>query len=90
MINFLNWLENIEGKSVSEPQHKKGESTMDVDEIVEKRIMQLILELEREGKGSRQDILKSIKKVIGAESQQVSTMQNQVQSQPQNDAGFEQ
>ena len=68
MINFYRWIENRE--SISEPQHKKGESTMDLDSIVEKRMMQMILELEREGKANRQDILKSIKKTIGDSSNQ--------------------
>ena len=74
MISFYNWIENQ--TSLSVPQHKKGESSMDLNGIVEKRMMQMILELEREGKGNRQDILKSIKKTIGVDSEELQKNSN--------------
>jgi len=60
---FLRWAEENEG-SVSEPQHKQGEVNMDLNAVVEKRMMQIAMELETEGKGSRQEVLAAMKAVV--------------------------
>jgi hypothetical protein len=68
--SFLRWIENSEeqGDSVSEPQHKEGEDNMDLKAVVEKRMMQLAMELESDGKGSRQDVLAAMKAVVDSAS----------------------
>ena len=37
---FINWIENLDGNpsSLSEPQHKKGEESLTLNKLVEKRI----------------------------------------------------
>ena len=64
--SFLRWVENneAEGGSVSEPQHKQGEENMDLKGVVEKRMMQMAMELESDGKGSRQEVLAAMKAVV--------------------------
>jgi hypothetical protein len=61
--SFLRWAEENEG-SVSEPQHKQGEVNMDLKAVVEKRMMQIAMELETDGKGSRQEVLAAMKAVV--------------------------
>lgn len=71
--SFLRWIENNEGDAVSEPQHKEGEASMDLKGVVEKRLMQMAMEIESEGKGSRQEVLAAMKAVVdsaGRESEQ--------------------
>ena len=86
MIPFSKWIEN--NTALSEPQHKSGEKDMDMDKVVEKRMMQLVMDLETEGKGSRQDILKSIERVLSTVPQTKPQQQPQGQEpqgqQPQN------
>jgi hypothetical protein len=64
--SFLRWAENSEeqGDSTSEPQHKEGEGNMDLKSVVEKRMMQMAMELESDGKGSRQEVLAAMKSVV--------------------------
>lgn len=65
--SFLRWVEENEaGNSLSEPQHKRGEAGMDLKSVVEKRMMQLAVELETDGKGSRQEVLAAMKAVVDA------------------------
>lgn len=71
--SFLRWIENNEQGSVSEPQHKEGEDNMDLKAVVEKRMMQMAMELESDGKGSRKEVLAAIKAVVdeaGKETEQ--------------------
>lgn len=78
MIPFSRWIENT---GLSVPQHKSGEADMDMDKVVEKRMMQLVMDLETEGKGSRQDILKSIERVLGSVPQKAQPQQQQAAPQ---------
>lgn len=80
MKSFLQWMENEENPALSEPQHKIGEKSLALDKVIEKRLMQFIMELETDGKGSKEEIAKAIKKVID------SNMGNQQQSQPEQPA----
>jgi hypothetical protein len=77
MIPFSKWIE-----AVSEPQEKAGEGSLDLEKVVEKRLMQMVMNLETDGKGSRQEIIQSIKKIVGGAVQQPQQPQ-QPQSQPQ-------
>ncbi len=83
--SFTRWIEENEDAdqgSVSEPQHKQGEMNMDLKSVVEKKMMEIAEELERNGKGSRQDVLAAMKSVID------SAGKEQPQSEPQqNDQG---
>lgn len=81
MKSFLKWMENEENPALSEPQHKIGEKTLALDKVIEKRLMQFIMELETDGKGSKEEIAKAIKKVID------SNMGGQQQSQPEQSPG---
>jgi hypothetical protein len=70
--SFLHWIENSEeqGDSVSEPQHEEGEENMDLKSTVEKRIMKMAMEIESDGKGTRQEVLAAIKSVVDTASQE--------------------
>lgn len=76
MKSFLQWMENEENPALSEPQHKIGEKSLALDKVIEKRLMQFIMELETDGKGSKEEIAKAIKKVIDSNM-------GQQQSQPE-------
>ena len=84
MIPFSKWIE-----TVSEPQDKAGEANLDLEKVVEKRLMQMIMNLETDGKGSRQEIIQSIKKIVGGAVQQPQQPQSQPQANmaPTQDAG---
>lgn len=73
MKSFLTWIETEESPGLSEPQHKKGEKEMLLDDVMDKKIKSMIEELTREGKGSQKEILDSlgraVKKMGGAEEQ---------------------
>jgi len=75
MIPFLRWLEN-ESPALSPPQHKSGEQGKKLDEVVGKRLMELAMDMETRGQASRQDVLKSIQRIIG------TTISSQTQEQP--------
>lgn len=51
MKSFLTWLETEESPGLSEPQHKKGEKEMALDDVVDKRIKSMIEEMTRGGQG---------------------------------------
>jgi len=63
--SFLTWIENNED-AVSDPQHKAGEENMNLQATVEKRLMQMALDLESDGKGTRKEILEAIKIVLNS------------------------
>ena len=63
MINFYSWLENLDNEmpsSLSEPEHKQGESNLSLNKSVEKRINELVQEIESKGIGNKNDIMNSI------------------------------
>ena len=66
MYSFLRFLENIENNSLSPPQHKKGEESLDIKDLLKKRVLEIANELEVKGKGTREDILKSLIEVINS------------------------
>jgi len=67
--SFLRWAEGDEA-AVSAPQHKEGEASMDLKSVVEKRMMQLAMEIESDGKGSRQEVLAAMKAVVDSASKE--------------------
>ena len=87
MKSFLTWLETEDSPGLSEPQHKKGEKEMLLDDIMDKKIKSMIEEMTREGKGSQKKILDSLgralKKMGGGEDQNP-------QQAPQQDQGMDQ
>jgi hypothetical protein len=72
MIPFSKWMEGL-----SEPQDKVGEKNADLEKVVEKRLMQMIMSLEMDGRGARKDIIQIIKKIVGG------VAASQPQAQPQ-------
>lgn len=83
MKTFLTWLESEETPGLSEPQHKKGEDTQELDKTVEHRIRSMIEELK--SKGSEEKILASMVKYaekMGVKGSSKEPSQQQVQ-QPQ-------
>lgn len=62
MRTFAQWVESEEAPALSEPQHKKGEANMALDAIVERRMRQMIMDLEGSGKGTQEEILASVVK----------------------------
>lgn len=83
MKSFMNWVESEESPALSEPQHKQGEANMGLDGLIERRMRQMIMELESSGKGTQQDILASVQKYLGAKGmdQQKQPVQPQDQQQ---------
>lgn len=49
-----------DSSSLSEPQDKVGETSLTLNKLVEKRIKEMMNELQNKGKGSEEDILNSI------------------------------
>lgn len=80
--SFLHWIENNENQvgSVSEPQHKQGEENMDLKSVVEKKMMQIAMELESDGKGTRQEVLKAMKAVVDSANEGESEAQPNAQA----------
>jgi hypothetical protein len=64
MKSFLNWVENEENPSLAGPQHKRGETNLNLDGLVERRVRQIIMDLESSGKGTQQEILNSLKNYL--------------------------
>jgi hypothetical protein len=56
---FSKWIENSES-SVSEPQHKKGEEVLTLNNVIEKRIKEMIDEFQSKGKAKPEEVLSSI------------------------------
>ena len=82
MKSFLVWLESEENPGLSEPQHKRGESNMGLDALVERRMKQIIMELESSGKGTQQEILSSVQNYLKAKGLGQSEQKPEAQ-QPQ-------
>lgn len=86
MKSFLTWVESEENPALSEPQHKQGESNMGLDALVERRMKQIIMELEGSGKGTQQEILSSVNKYLKAKG--VGQAENKPETQqPQQPEG---
>ena len=86
MKSFLTWLESEESPALSEPQHKKGEANMALDDIVGRRVKSMIMELEGGGKGTQKEILASVGrylKKMGSDDQNQPQGQQQQSQQPQ-------
>lgn len=84
--SFLSWMESDEVSPLTEPQHKRGEGGMRLDAIVERRMRQIIMELESSGKGTQEEILVAVQKYLsakGVRAASASQPQNQSQNQPQ-------
>ena len=64
MKTFLNWMESEENPSLGEPQHKQGEGNLSLDGVVERRIKQVVSELQGSGKGSESEIMASVLKYL--------------------------
>ena len=88
MIHFSKWIE-----TVSAPQDKAGDVNLDFEKVVEKRLMMMIDDMSRDGKGSRQEIIKVVKDLVNSVGNQTQSGgqqnvgqqqgQEQPQSQPQ-------
>jgi hypothetical protein len=91
MKSFLRWIESEEAVGVSEPQHKKGEDRMRLEEIVEKRIKSMVADLMGKGKGSEEEALGAIvsvaQEMMGKESQNKQNPDSQNAQQPQTPQG---
>jgi pyruvate/2-oxoglutarate dehydrogenase complex dihydrolipoamide acyltransferase (E2) component len=73
-------MESEESPALSEPQHKKGETNMRLDAIIERRMRQMIMDLESSGKGTQEEILASVVKY--AEKKGTKTEEPQPAQQP--------
>ena len=78
MIPFSKWIE-----TVSEPQDKAGEKNGDLEKVVEKRLMMMIDDMSRDGKGSRQEIIKVVKDLVNSVGNQPQPGGQQNGGQPQ-------
>ena len=77
---FRFWIEDVEagGVSVSQPQHKKGEDSLDIDKMVEKRIKELINELKIKRNIDENQIINSIKSYLGKSNQNQSEPESEI------------
>jgi len=75
-------MESDEVSPLTEPQHKRGEGGMRLDAIVERRMRQIIMELESSGKGTQEEILAAVQKYLSTKGVQGNQAPQQ-QSQPQ-------
>lgn len=82
MRSFLSWMESEESPALSEPQHKKGETNMRLDAIIERRMRQMIMDLESSGKGTQEEILASVVKYAEKKGAKTEEPQAQQQQQP--------
>jgi len=80
--SFLSWMESDEVSPLTEPQHKRGEGGMRLDSIVERRMRQIIMELESSGKGTQEEILAAVQKYLSTKGVKAGSS-NQPQGQPQ-------
>lgn len=69
---------------VSEPQHKKGESSLTLNKLVEKRIKEMMEELVSKGKADENSIVDAIKYFLSKNFPQQDQSQDQNQDQDQN------
>lgn len=80
--SFISWMESDEVSPLTEPQHKRGEGGMRLDAIVERRMKQIIMELESSGKGTQEEILGAVQRYLstkGMKGGQAPQPQNQTQ-----------
>ena len=82
---FINWLESEEFSGLSEPQHKQGENNLNLDNLVKRRLDQLLSELQMAGKGSKEDIMNSIKNFLSLSSPSEKEQPNQDQDMQSQD-----
>jgi hypothetical protein len=83
--SFLSWMESDEVSPLTEPQHKRGEGGMRLDAIVERRMKQIIMDLESSGKGTQEEILAAVQKYLstkGVKGNQAPQQQNQQAQEP--------
>lgn len=76
-------MESEESPALSEPQHKSGESNMRLDALVERRMKQIIMELEGSGKGTQQEILAAVGKYLKSKVGEQNRPDQMQQDQPQ-------
>jgi hypothetical protein len=88
--SFLTWLETEESPGLSQPQHKKGEDDMALDDVVGKRILAMVKELKDEGKGTEEALVASLARYVkkmapgdGGDQNQADGGQPPAQQQPQ-------
>lgn len=82
--SFFHWMENEESP-LAGPQHKRGEGGMKLDAIIERRMRQIIMELESSGKGTQEEILTAVQKYLstkGVKATQAAQPQSQTQQEP--------
>ena len=87
--SFLSWMESDEVSPLTEPQHKRGEGGMRLDAIVERRMRQIIMEIESSGKGTQEEILAAVQKYLstkGVKAAQSPQPQNQTQQAQEPDS----
>jgi hypothetical protein len=87
LINFYSWLENLDNEmpsSLSEPEHKQGESNLSLNKLVEKRINELVQEIESKGIGNKNDIMNSISNYLSQTTPDPSTDESPDMNQGQN------
>jgi hypothetical protein len=75
--SFLTWLETEESPGLSQPQHKKGEDVMALDDVVGKRILAMVKELKDEGKGTEKELVASLGRYVKKMGPGEGTDQNQ-------------
>lgn len=75
-------MESDEVSPLTEPQHKRGEGGMRLDAIVERRMRQIIMELESAGKGTQEEILAAVQKYLSTKGVKAAPA-SQTQGQPQ-------
>lgn len=89
---FRFWVENSLGFSgtseeenssgVSEPQHEKGEELLSLSKFIEKRISEIIEDLERKGKATKDQVINSLGDFLNKNQASQSTSKEPQNSQP--------
>lgn len=79
---FRFWVENSLGVSVpseeenssgvSEPQHEKGEESLSLNKFIEKRILEIVEDLERKGKATKDQVINSLTYFLNQNQPQAS------------------
>ena len=72
-----------QSSSLSEPQHEKGESSLTLNKFVEKRIKEMIDELQMKGKADENQVLDAISYFLNKNAPKQDQSQ-EPESQPQN------
>lgn len=78
MIPFSKWIE-----AVSEPQDKAGEANLDLEKVVEKRLMGMIDDIAMDKSKNRQDVIKVVKDLVNSVGNQPQSGGQQTVGQPQ-------